>query len=93
VSGRKKKTAAERARKMAAKHPDESPSQIAARIGSYRQRVHGALNVTHERRGRPGVESRTVRLSSDLLDTVESRAKRANVSVRAWIEAAIRKSL
>lgn len=90
-----KRTRAARARALVKRHPSlaDSPAGVAARIGSTRQAVEAALAVTHDRPGRPGVESRTVRLSAELLDAVATAAKREGVSPREWIERAIRKAL
>lgn len=88
---RKPKAPSQRARDMAARTPDLAPAAIAAKVGITRQGVEAALSRKRGgKRGRPGEDSRTVRLSSKLLDAAEAFAEHDGVSLRAWIEAAIR---
>jgi len=77
-----------RARVQHKLHPELTPTEIARRIGSTRQAVERAI-ASGGKLGRPGVESRTVRLSSALLDRASAAATREGIAAREWIEDAI----
>ncbi len=85
----RKPLAATLARGLHARDPSLTPTELAKRIDSTRQAVQAALAVKHARTGRPGVESRTVRLSSALLERANAKAAHLGVSTREWLETAI----
>lgn len=81
-------TNATRARRLHARDPSLTPTEIAQRIDSTRQAVEQALAAS-PKLGRPGVESAVVRLSVAALRLAKRAARLERVTARAWIERAI----
>ena len=78
---------ARRARELHAKHPEWSTTEIAKHIpGASHQSVQRALAYPE---GRERMESRTLRISMPLLNTIDELAEAAGESTREWVEDAI----
>lgn len=80
-------TTAARARALHRRSPALSADDIAARLGMSRQDVERAL-ASSGKRGRPGIESRAVRLSAKVLDAVDAEAVERGMHLRDAIEGA-----